>query len=296
MPTAMTFTSLLADLRSYLERGQAADASVYAQLPQIVNTTERQIATELKVEGFIVSVTANFQANVAVYAKPNRWRKTVSINYGTGNDQITSVTVTNGGAGYLAPPRVTFTGGGGSGAQATAVITDGVVTSIQVAAPGAGYTSVPTVVIAGGDGLLAAGTAVVGSANNKRNFVLPRSYEYVRTFWPDDTISDGNKPPKFYSDYDAEHILIAPTPAYAYPFEMLYWEQPPLLDETTQTNWLTEYAPNALLYGSLLTATPYLNDDARIATWQTFYDRTMQGLSGEDISKMIDRAQKRKEA
>lgn len=56
------------------------------------------------------------------------------------------VTITNGGTGYgTTPPGVTFTGGGGSGAAATAVLTNGVVTSVVITNPGSGYTSAPTV-------------------------------------------------------------------------------------------------------------------------------------------------------
>lgn len=56
------------------------------------------------------------------------------------------VVITNGGTGYgTTPPGVTFTGGGGSGASATAVLTNGVVTSVVITNPGSGYTSSPTV-------------------------------------------------------------------------------------------------------------------------------------------------------
>lgn len=56
--------------------------------------------------------------------------------------------VTNGGSGYSVPPTVTFIGGGGSGATATAFITNnGTVIDIRVDSAGTGYTSPPAVVI-----------------------------------------------------------------------------------------------------------------------------------------------------
>ena len=76
---------------------------------------------------------------------------------------------------------------------------------------------------------------------------------------------------------------------------MLYYELPPLLDESIQTNWLTEYAPQLLLYGTLLEATPFLKNDERIATWQQYYDRAAAMLNGEDLAKILDRAATRKE-
>jgi hypothetical protein len=65
-----------------------------------------------------------------------------------GSDNITSVGVANEGARYLEAPAVTFSGGAGSSAAATATIAGGVVTAVTVTNTGTGYTSVPTVAIA----------------------------------------------------------------------------------------------------------------------------------------------------
>jgi len=60
-------------------------------------------------------------------------------------DAVSAVTISDGGAGYQAPPTVTFSGGGGTGATGIAVLTNGVVTSVQITDGGSGYTSAPTV-------------------------------------------------------------------------------------------------------------------------------------------------------
>ena len=66
---------------------------------------------------------------------------------------ITSVTITDPGSGYTAPPSVTFpTGLGGANAQATAVLEAAAVASVDVTAVGSGYTSVPGVMFTGGGG------------------------------------------------------------------------------------------------------------------------------------------------
>lgn len=59
--------------------------------------------------------------------------------------KVVSVTVTNGGSGYATPPAVAFTGGGGTGAAGTAVLTSGVVTSVTITNQGASYSSTPAV-------------------------------------------------------------------------------------------------------------------------------------------------------
>lgn len=84
MPTALTFDSLQNDLRSYLERGTPSDTTVYDQLPRLINNAEREIAQALKIEGFISVLTTDLVAGTSVYAKPDRWRRTVSMQIGVG--------------------------------------------------------------------------------------------------------------------------------------------------------------------------------------------------------------------
>lgn len=132
-----------------------------------------------------------------------------------------------------------------------------------------------------------------GSTSNNRKPLFTRVYEYLLSYWPDRSQTDE---PLFYADYDYSHWLIAPTPNAEYPFEILYYELPPLLDDGVQTNWLTEYAPQLLLYATLLEATPFLKNDERINVWQSMYDRAAAMLNGEDLAKILDRSAVRKEA
>ena len=123
--------------------------------------------------------------------------------------------------------------------------------------------------------------------------MFTRSYDYLRSYWPDATQTGE---PLFYSDYDYNHWLVAPTPDADYPIEILYYQLPPLLTEEAQTNWLTENAPEILLYATLLEATPFLKNDERIPVWQNMYDRAAAMLNGEDLAKILDRSAVRKEA
>jgi hypothetical protein len=214
MATAMTYTTLLADLRSYLERGYVTDTVVYDQLPSLINLAERDIATKLKILGLINVVTSALAAGVSVYAKPDRWRSTVSIRFGGGVDLVES------------------------------------------------------------------------------EFLYPRPYEYLRKYWPNPATRDV---PEFYADYDYAHWLIAPTPDLAYPYEVIYYQQPPLLDVVNQTNWLTDYAPQLLLYSTLLQCTPFLKNDERIPTWQGLYDDQMQAMGTQDLQRIVDRTTTRQE-
>jgi len=126
----------------------------------------------------------------------------------------------------------------------------------------------------------------VTDALGKKYPVLLRKYEYLREYWPDQTQTDM---PKFYCDYNYDNWLVAPTPATNYTFEVLYYERVQPLDSTNQVNWFTAYAPQALLYGSLLQAMPFLKNDERSAMWQAQYSSIMQTLKAEDVQRIGDR-------
>ena len=62
-----------------------------------------------------------------------------------GSDNITDVSIIQGGSGYVEAPGVSFSGGGGASAAATATISGGVVTKILITNTGSSYETVPTV-------------------------------------------------------------------------------------------------------------------------------------------------------
>lgn len=210
MPVVMTFNSLVTDLQNYLERGSnpVSDPIVYNQIPSFINLGERRCIKAMKVEGFIEGDIGAMTVGVPWLAKPDRWRRTVSINYGSG----------------------------------------------------------------------------VGF--NKRNILQTRSREYCISYAPDDTVL---APPEFYAEWLYNFWWISPCPDQAYPFEVLNWCQPQLLDANNSTNWLTIYAPNMLLYASLLEATPFLKNDERIPTWQSMFQEQVQNVTEEDKEQIFDR-------
>lgn len=124
-------------------------------------------------------------------------------------------------------------------------------------------------------------------------FVLwPRGIQYCRAFWPD---SSATSEPRFYADYDYEHFYIAATPNDDYAFELAYYDRPEPLGDDNETNWWTQYAPDALLYACLLEAQPFLKLDGRTQQFQGLYDRALQMLGNESMRRMSDITQTRRE-
>jgi hypothetical protein len=76
-----------------------------------------------------------------------------------------TISISNQGMGYDSanPPAISFTGGAGANAAATATVVNGAITAITVTNPGTGYTSNPTVVIA--PPIITSGTSIVTASS-----------------------------------------------------------------------------------------------------------------------------------
>jgi hypothetical protein len=80
--------------------------------------------------------------NNSIFAVPDQ-PGTPALAYATTeNGVVTSITVTNGGTGYLAPPKINIIGDG-AGATAEATVSGGTVTGITVTNGGSGYWYLP---------------------------------------------------------------------------------------------------------------------------------------------------------
>jgi hypothetical protein len=126
------------------------------------------------------------------------------------------------------------------------------------------------------------------TVNSERVFLQPRTYDYCRAFCPDPSVTGT---PRYYADYEYEHFLIVPTPTSNYAFELAYYERPEPLSDSNQTNWFTQYAPQLLLFGTLLEAQPFLKRPELMQQYQTLYDRALQGIAQESTRRIgADRA------
>jgi hypothetical protein len=219
VPVALTFTSLISTLQSYLERGSGTtDPTVFNQFPLLINNAERAIARRLKILGMNIPLVTGLVAGTAVYTKPNGWRRTISMNFG-----------------------------------------------VATAADPAQNSAVP---------------------------LFARQYEYCLSYWPD-LVQTAQ--PQFYADYDYAHWLVVPTPPINYPWQILYYGLPQLLDNSNQTNFWTNFAPETLLYRALMECTPFLKNDERVGVWEKFYEEAVTNLEKEDLMRSVDRAAVRNE-
>lgn len=79
-------------------------------------------------------------------------------------------------------------------------------------------------------------------------------------------------------------MAFAPKPDSAYVLDMLYYSKPDVLSDTNSSNVFLVNYPDALLYGALAQAEPFLMNDARIATWAGLYDSAIELIKTSDDS------------
>lgn len=93
-----------------------------------------------------------------------------------------------------------------------------------------------------------------------KTFIDFKDVNFVQTYWPDETITGA---PKYYALFDRSNFILTPTPDQAYVAELHYYYRPASLTSLadTATSWLSENAPLAMLYGSLLEAYTFMKGE-----------------------------------
>lgn len=87
--------------------------------------------------------------------------------------------------------------------------------------------------------------------------------------------------PVFYT-LRGNEIELAPIPDTTYTLNMLYYSKPTPMSDSVSSNTFLANAPDALLYGSLLEAEPYLMNDARLQVWSQLYQSALDSLNTSD--------------
>jgi|TARA_Y100000015_G_scaffold43141_1_gene52485 hypothetical protein len=108
--------------------------------------------------------------------------------------------------------------------------------------------------------------AVIDGSNNY-NFLKLKDVSFIRDYTP---AAATTGTPKYYADFDQNTFMLAPTPDSNYTAEVHYFYRPASLTAGSDsgTTWLSENAPNSLLFGSLVEASTYLKNETETALYQ----------------------------
>ena len=75
-----------------------------------------------------------------------------------------------------------------------------------------------------------------------------------------------------------DQFQIWPAPAQSYVGTLAYVRKVPALSDANPTNWLLSSAPDVYLYGSLMSAGPFLRDSEALVTFKTLFDEALEAI------------------
>jgi hypothetical protein len=117
------------------------------------------------------------------------------------------------------------------------------------------------------------------SVNGEQVFLDFRDTSFMKEYWADGTDLGV---PKYYSVWDQNTFYVAPTPNSNYSVELGYIYRPAQLSSTNQTTWISNNAPEALLYACLIQAYSYTKGPAEMLNFfNASYQQAIQGLGIE---------------
>ena len=99
------------------------------------------------------------------------------------------------------------------------------------------------------------------------SYPLLKHVSFIRDYSPNASTTGL---PKYYALFDDTTFLVAPTPDADYTIELHYKFRPASLTTTSgsETTWLSDNAPDALLYGTLVEAATFLKVPEEIGQYE----------------------------
>jgi hypothetical protein len=120
------------------------------------------------------------------------------------------------------------------------------------------------------------------AADNNREFLQFRDTSFMSEFNP----TGATGVPKYYSMWDENTIVMAPTPNATYTIQLNYILKDPGLSATNTTTYLSTYFPNGLLYACLAEAYGFLKGPVdMLQLYDSKYVEAVKGFSIEQMGR-----------
>jgi len=121
-----------------------------------------------------------------------------------------------------------------------------------------------------------------GNTNQERDFLQWRDTSFMSEFNP--TAVTGV--PKYYSWWDKNRVIVAPTPDQTYIIQLNYILKDPGLSSTNTTTYISTNFPNGLLYACLVEAYGFLKGPQDLLQlYEQKYKQVVEGFSIEQMGR-----------
>ena len=120
------------------------------------------------------------------------------------------------------------------------------------------------------------------SEPDNREFLQYRDTSFLSEFNP----TGGTGVPKYYSLWDEQNIVVAPTPDATYEIQLNYILKDPGLSSTNTTTYISQNFPNGLLYACLVEAYGFLKGPQDLLQlYEQKYKQVVEGFSIEQMGR-----------
>jgi hypothetical protein len=130
----------------------------------------------------------------------------------------------------------------------------------------------------------ARGLQLVDSSNN-RVWLEQVDTTFIDEYSVQRSTTSNTGQPKYWANWDATNLMLAPTPDQVYTIEMWYNETPERLTSSNTTTFLSNNAPEVLLYGTLVEAFSFLKNIQDMQLYEAKFTSALKLFADEQMGR-----------
>ena len=130
----------------------------------------------------------------------------------------------------------------------------------------------------------ARGLQLVDSSNN-RVWLEQVDTTFIDEYSVQRSTTSNTGQPKYWANWDATNLILAPTPDQIYTIEMWYNETPERLSSSNTTTFLSNNAPEVLLYGTLVEAFSFLKNIQDMQLYEAKFTSALKLFADEQMGR-----------
>jgi len=122
-------------------------------------------------------------------------------------------------------------------------------------------------------------------SNNNRFWLEQRDTTFMDEYSVQRSTTTDTGQPKYWANWDNNTLMLAPTPDQVYTIEMWYNETPERLSNTNTTTFISNNAPEVLLYGVLSETFSYLKNIQDMQLYSQKFQTALTAFANEQMGR-----------
>ena len=122
-------------------------------------------------------------------------------------------------------------------------------------------------------------------SNDNRVWLKQRDTTFMDEYSVQRSTTTDTGQPKYWANWDNNTLILAPTPNQVYTLEMWYNETPERLSNTNTTTFISNNAPEVLLYGVLSETFSYLKNIQDMQLYSQKFQTALTAFANEQMGR-----------